>query len=61
MTTLKVDGMHCEKCVARINKALDSKKIEHETFLDNHTVTIKDDTKKSEAVSALDDIGFEAK
>ena len=58
---LKVDGMHCQMCVNRINKALDNAKVEHEVSLENKTVTLKNDGDKEKAVKALDDIGFEAK
>jgi copper chaperone len=61
MTTLKVDGMHCNMCVARINKALDAAKIAHEVKLEDKTVTIANDGEREKAVQALDDIGFEAK
>lgn len=58
---LKVDGMHCQMCVNRINKALDAANIAHEVSLEKKTVTITNDSDKEKAVQALDDIGFEAK
>lgn len=61
MSTLKVEGMHCQMCVNRINKALDNAGIGHSVSLDDKTVTVTDDSKKEQAVKALDDIGFEAK
>lgn len=58
---LKVDGMHCQMCVNRINKALDAANIAHEVSLEKKTVTITNDGDKEKAVQSLDDIGFEAK
>ena len=58
---LKVDGMHCQMCVNRINKALDGANIAHEVSLEKKTVTIANDGDRAKAVQALDDIGFEAK
>lgn len=61
MTTLKVEDMHCSKCVERIHNALEAADITHEISLDDKTVTI-DGCEKcvAAAVSELDDIGYEA-
>ena len=40
MNIIKVEGMHCEKCVERISKALDEKGISHDISLENATVSI---------------------
>jgi copper chaperone len=62
MKTFKVPEMHCEHCVARINKALKGAGISHEVDLDKKTVTITDDTESTvkETVELLDDLGFTA-
>lgn len=61
MTVLKVADMHCNMCVARIDKALKAAGLDFEVSLENKTVTINggDDAVKT-AVSELDDLGFEA-
>ena len=38
MTTLKVPDMHCEKCVARITKALTEAELKFEVSLAEKTV-----------------------
>lgn len=61
MTILKVEGMHCNSCVERINKALDEVKIKHQVSLENKTVSVEGDEKTIKmAVEELDDLGFEA-
>ncbi len=40
MKVIKVEGMHCEKCVQRIKTALDEKGISHEISLADATVSI---------------------
>lgn len=61
MTILRVEGMHCNKCVERIQKALDGEEIKHTISLADKTVTIDgcDDCVKK-AVDELEDLGFEA-
>lgn len=59
MITLKVDGMHCEKCVSRIDNVLTEANINHTIDLATKTVCVEAD-KKDLAISELDDIGFEA-
>ncbi len=61
MTTLKVPDMHCEKCVARITRALDEANLKFSVSLEDKTVSVdggEGDVEK--AKSALDDIGFTA-
>lgn len=61
MTTLKVEDMHCEKCVERINKVLDAAEIKHSVSLADKTVTIDGcEHCVKTAMEELDDIGFTA-
>lgn len=61
MTTLKVEDMHCEKCVERISKALDAAGITYTVSLAEKTVTIDgDENLVKTAIEELDDLGFEA-
>lgn len=62
MSILTVPDMHCENCVKRITNALNEAKLSFSVSLKDQTVTIEgDDSAVSSAVSALEDIGFEAK
>ena len=62
MTQLKVPEMHCEMCVKRITNALDDAKLDFSVSLQDKTVSIEgDESAVNAAISALDDIGFEAK
>lgn len=61
MTVLKVEGMHCEHCVARIEKALTAEGLKFTVSLADKTVTIDGcDGCVKKAVETLDDLGFEA-
>lgn len=61
MTTLKVEGMHCGKCVQRIQKALGEANIDHTVSLENHTVMVEgDESSVQTAINELEDLGFEA-
>lgn len=61
MTTLKVEEMHCEKCVERITNALRETEIEFEISLSDKTVTIDGCEHCVETVVAeLADLGFSA-
>ncbi len=61
MTVLKAEDMHCEKCVERINKALDAAGITHEVNLAEKTVSIDGcEHCVKTAIETLDDLGFEA-
>ena len=61
MTVLKVEEMHCNKCVERITNALRSAEIKFSVDLKSKTVTIDGsemDLKRT--IEILDDLGFEA-
>ena len=61
MTVLKVDEMHCEKCVERITKALTEADIEFSVSLEDKTVTIDGcEHCVKTAIEELDDLGFSA-
>ena len=56
---LKVEGMHCPKCVERISKVLAAADIKCKVDLATKTVEVAEaDAEK--AIEELDDIGFEA-
>lgn len=60
MTTINVEGMHCEKCVERITKAMDEAKLDFKVSLEDKTVMIDGcDTCVKNALEILDDLGFE--
>ena len=59
MAVLKVEEMHCEKCVERISKALSAVDLDFEVSLADKTVTINGCAHcVKTAVSELDDLGF---
>ncbi len=61
MAVLKVEEMHCEKCVERISKALSAADLEFEVSLADKRVTINGcEHCVKMAVSELDDLGFTA-
>lgn len=60
MTVLNVPDMHCEHCVARITNALNEAGMKFDVSLENKTVTINEGD-VAQAISELDDLGFEAK
>lgn len=61
MAVLKVEEMHCEKCVERITKALTAAELDFSVSLADKTVTINGcDHCVKTAVSELDDLGFTA-
>lgn len=61
MTVLKVEDMHCGKCVERIERALTKERIEHNVNLPEKTVTIDDhENGIKRVVEILDELGFEA-
>lgn len=60
MRILKVEDMHCGKCVERITKALLAEGIQANISLDEKTVAV-DEASADKAVSILDEIGFDAK
>lgn len=60
MKVLKAEDMHCNKCVERIDKALNAADIKHEINLEEKTVSIDGcDSCLKKAVEILDDLGFE--
>lgn len=60
MKIIKVDGMHCEKCVARIKTALDEKAIKYEISLEDGTVSIDGcEHCLSTAKEVIYDLGFD--
>ena len=62
MTQLKVPDMHCENCVKRITNTLNDAKLSFSVSLQDKTVRIDgDENAVKTAISALDDLGFEAK
>lgn len=60
MTTIKVEDMHCEKCVERITKAMTEDGLDFKVSLEDKTVSI-DGCEKcvAAALETLDDLGFE--
>lgn len=61
MTVLKVDEMHCGKCVERITKALTEADIKFSVSLEDKTVTIDGcEHCVKTAIEELDDLGFSA-
>ena len=54
--------MHCENCVKRITNTLNDAKLSFSVSLQDKTVRIDgDENAVKTAISALDDLGFEAK
>ncbi|MBQ2981077.1 MAG: heavy-metal-associated domain-containing protein [Lachnospiraceae bacterium] len=61
MAVLKVEGMHCGKCVERITNALNQVNLDFNVSLEDKTVTINGcDQCVKTAISELDDLGFDA-
>ena len=61
MTVISVEGMHCEHCVARIEKALGDAGLKFSVSLAEKSVTIDGDKNAvSLAVSEIEDLGFGA-
>lgn len=61
MAVLKVEEMHCEKCVERINKALSTAELDFSVSLADKTVTVNGcEHCVKTAISELDDLGFTA-
>ncbi len=60
MTVIKVEDMHCEKCVSRITNLLNEEGLDFEISLADKTVTINGcEHCVKTALEALDDLGFE--
>lgn len=59
MTVLKVEEMHCEKCVERISKAFDRAGLTYEVSLTDKTVSVDGcDSCVAKAKEILEDLGF---
>lgn len=62
MTVIKVEDMHCEKCVERITKLLTEERLDFSVNLAEKTVTINGCQHcVKTALDALDDLGFEGR
>ena len=60
MPVIKVEDMHCEKCVARITKLLTEEGLDFSVSLEDKTVTVNGcEHCVKTALEALDDLGFE--
>ena len=60
MTVIKVEDMHCEKCVERITKIMTEEGLNFSVSLADKTVTIDGcDHCVKTALEALADLGFE--
>ena len=60
MKTIRVEGMHCEKCVERITKAMTEAKLGFKVSLDEKTVVIDGcEHCVKTALEILDDLGFD--
>ncbi|MBP3599465.1 MAG: heavy-metal-associated domain-containing protein [Clostridia bacterium] len=56
---ISVPDIHCEKCVERINKALNETGIKYEVSLESKTVTVDGcDHCLKTALTELEDLGF---
>ncbi len=59
---IKVEGMHCEKCVERIENALKETGIDFSISLSDKVVTVNGcEHCLNTAIQELEDLGFEAK
>ena len=61
MTTYKVEGMHCQGCVRRVNEAMKAMQIQVEVSLEAGTVTVdsSDEAVLLKAKDAIEDLGFD--
>ena len=60
MTVLKAEDMHCEKCVERISKAMDTAELNYKVSLEDKTVTIDGcENCVAKAREIMDDLGFD--
>lgn len=61
MTALRIDDMHCEKCVERISKALNAADFKFEVSLAYKTVSVDATGEKLvEVKEIMDGLGFDA-
>lgn len=60
MTVIKVEGMHCEKCVERIEKAMNEAGLDYKVSLTDKNVQIDGcEHCVKTAMEILDDLGFD--
>lgn len=60
MTVINVEGMHCEKCVERIEKAMNEAGLDYKVSLAEKTVEIDGcEHCVKTAMEILDDLGFD--
>lgn len=60
MTVIKVEGMHCEKCVERIEKAMNEAGLDYKASLADKNVRIDGcEHCVKTAMEILDDLGFD--
>ena len=59
MTTLYVKDIHCQKCVQRIENALNNANIKFTLNFEEKTVIV-DDADVEATISELDDLAFDA-
>ncbi len=61
MTTYKVEGMHCQGCVRRVNEAMKALNIQATVSLEDGTVTVESDEEVVllQAKDAIEDLGFD--
>lgn len=59
--TLKIEGMHCAKCVERVNKALSELNGAEnvEVDLENACASLETNAEIKEIKEAVEDLGFE--
>lgn len=58
---LKVEAMHCAKCVVKIATAVNQTGVKAQVDLSTKTVQFADAAKAQEVVSAIESIGYTAK
>nr|WP_317283906.1 heavy metal-associated domain-containing protein [uncultured Sellimonas sp.] len=56
---IHVTGMHCQKCVERITKAMEQEGINGQVSLEENCVYLENESKAEELLELLDDLGFE--
>ena len=59
MHIFKVEGMHCEMCVKRIEAAFEAEKMHAFINLKEKTVAVESETDAPTVMGLLEDLGFE--
>ena len=59
MHIFKVEGMHCEMCVKRIEAAFEAEKMHDFINLKEKTVAVESETDAPTVMELLEDLGFE--